>query len=573
MNLAARKISLKKKLIFILPFLIALSNFLMVSGQTTYIPQNSPNYEALERMEIKSGNIRNSMFMELSPLRRDVFGVYINSMDSGQYLSKADKFWNSYMKSDNQPYSDSAERYDAKHPWAWIYRSKANLYQVDNKNFHIYLNPVFDYEYGREKGSKEPLSRNSKGVELRGDIDGKIGFYTYFTDNQVFYPSYIRNFTKTYAAVPGEGYWKPTYKGSDTSYLGNDFLSARGYITYSPSDHIHLQFGNDRNFIGSGYRSLILSDFAKEYLFLKINTQIWRINYQNIFAQMTDYQPNGVKPYPRKYAAIHTLSYDATKWWNVSVTESIIFHDGLGNGRGYELEYLNPIIFYRSAEHALGSPDNEIIGMNNDFLICKHLKLYNQVIFDEFKIHELLSSRNWWGNKYGIQLGLKYIDIFGLPNVDWQIEANYIRPFTYTSDTSGKNFSQFRQALASPVGPNSEELINIIRISTFAPLDIKLKYFYIRQGHALNGRDLGSDIMIPYTWASTDHVYGNTMLQGDLVTTTIAEIQASYMIRHNLFLDFTYMDRVEKDKKITFNKTNYFSIGIRMNFIKQNYEF
>ena len=508
------------------------------------------------------------------PLRRDAIATYINSIDSTNYFSKSDKYWMDYMISDNQPYSDSMKREDARHPVLnAFYKSKANLFQVNSKSFHLYVNPVFDLEYGKEKGVTQYLYRNSKGAEVRGDIDGKIGFYTYLTDNQVFNPSYIRNFTKGYDAVPGEGYWKPLYKGKDSSMLGNDYLQARGYITYSPTEHIHLQFGNDRNALGSGYRSLVLSDFSKEYLFLKINTQVWRINYQNIFAQMTDYTPTGSKPYPRKYAAIHTLSYDAAKWWNISLTEDIIFSDVHGNGRGYDFNYLNPIIFYRSVEHSLGSPDNELIEMGNTFVFLKHFKVYQQLLFDELKVHELVNGKNWWGNKYALQFGLKYVDVFGIPNVDWQIEANYIRPYTYTSDTSGKNFTQFRQSLGSPVGPNSEEIINILRINTFGPLDIRLKYFYIRQGHALNGQDLGSAILIPYTWAAEYHTYGNTMLQGDLVTTTIAEAQVSYMLRHNLFIDLTYMNRLEKDSKVTFNKTNFVSMGIRMNFIKQNQEF
>ena len=564
-------LNFKSRCILLTAIVFLLSPVKKLCAQTTYVPQNSPTYDILDRMEIKSGNLRDGLFLDISPVRRDLVGTYINSIDTTVKFTKADKYWIKYMKSDNQPYSDSTERYDAKHPVLGFYKSQANLFQVDTKLFHLYLNPVFDFEYGKEKGAKDYLSNNSKYFEVRGDIDNKIGFYTYFTDNQTFYPSYVKNFITSYGAVPGQGFWKTYKRGNDSS--GADYISARGYVTYSPTEHIHMQFGNDRNFIGSGYRSLILSDFAKEYLFLKINTQIWRFNYQNLFMQMTDYTPTGVKPYPRKYAAIHTLSYDAARWWNISLTEDIIFHDNLGNGRGYELEYLNPIIFYRSAESSLGSPDNELIAMNNDFLICRHLKIYQQTLFDELKVHELVDGKNWWGNKYALQFGFKYIDVLGLPNVDWQAEFNYIRPFTYTSDTSGKNFTQFRQSLGSPIGPNSEELINILRINIFGPLDIRLKYFYIRQGHALNGQDLGSDILIPYTWAAADHTYGNTMLQGDLVTTTIAEAQISYMIRHNLFLDLTYMDRLEKDAKVVYNKTNYINVGLRMNFIKQNNEF
>ena len=48
-----------------------------------------------------------------------------------------------------------------------------------------------------------------------------------------------------------------------------------------------MQLGHDRNFIGNGYRSLILADYSTPYFFLKLNTRIWKFNYQNLFAELT----------------------------------------------------------------------------------------------------------------------------------------------------------------------------------------------------------------------------------------------------------------------------------------------
>jgi hypothetical protein len=561
-----------KKGVMILFAIFFFSMLFPASGQTTYFEQNSPAYDILERLEIKSGNTRNDIFLEIKPVRRDAVSQYFKGLDSGMLKSKADKYWMSFVKNDNLPYGDSSEKENSRYPvLKSFYKNKANLYQVDLPYLHVYINPVFDFEGGKEQGYNKTLFRNTRGAELRGDIDGKVGFYSYFTDNQVVYPKFVHNNIKGTRAIPGEGYYKNFNDSGSNAY---DFFQARGYITYSPTDHIHLQFGNDRNVLGSGYRSLILSDNAKEYLFFKINTQVWRFNYENLFCQFTDFQPTLLKPYPRKYGAIHTLSYNATRWWNIAITESIIFYDNKNTGRGYDLNYLNPIIFYRTVEHYLGSPDNALIGMNNTFLVHKHFKIYQQLLFDELKVHQLVNGRNWWGNKYGLQLGAKYIDVFGLPNIDWQIEGNYVRPYTYTSDTSGKNYAQFRQALAHPVGGNFEELINILRINIFGPLDIRIKYFYIRQGHDIGNIDYGSNILIPYTYAEKYRPYGNTMLQGDLVTTKIAEVQASYMIRHNLFFDLSWMYRTEQDVSHSINyKDNFINAGLRLNFIKQNYEF
>ena len=60
-------------------------------------------------------------------------------------------------------------------------------------------------------------------------IDKKIGFYTFFTDNQAILPAYVNDalaLNNVYA-VPHEGFWK-TYKNG-----GVDFLQARGYLDFS----------------------------------------------------------------------------------------------------------------------------------------------------------------------------------------------------------------------------------------------------------------------------------------------------------------------------------------------------
>src|SRR5690606_25152298 len=87
-------------------------------------------------------------------------------------------------------------------------------------------------------------------------------------------------FPGTPLAVPGYGFYKP-FKTN-----GVDYFDARGYITFNVAKYIDVQFGYDKNFIGNGYRSLFLSDWGNSNLFLKLNTKIWKINYQNLFMEL-----------------------------------------------------------------------------------------------------------------------------------------------------------------------------------------------------------------------------------------------------------------------------------------------
>ena len=49
---------------------------------------------------------------------------------------------------------------------------------------------------------------NTRGIEIRGSVDEKIGFYTLLTDNQAVFPHYVNDKIAATMAVPGEGFWK-----------------------------------------------------------------------------------------------------------------------------------------------------------------------------------------------------------------------------------------------------------------------------------------------------------------------------------------------------------------------------
>jgi hypothetical protein len=95
---------------------------------------------------------------------------------------------------------------------------------------------------------------------------------------------------------------------------GLDFFNVAGHITFSPIEEITVQFGHDKNFIGNGYRSLILSNDAAPNTFLKLNTKAWKFNYMNLYLLHTDSKGfDGNAPTQRKYSALHHLSLNVGK--------------------------------------------------------------------------------------------------------------------------------------------------------------------------------------------------------------------------------------------------------------------
>ncbi|MFM7327830.1 MAG: hypothetical protein ACKO3B_03760, partial [Bacteroidota bacterium] len=434
-------------------------------AQSTYLSPDEDQYHLIDRYEAKSGVITNQFFTGVKPYQRQAVVAFFGGLDSlGLLQSNADKFNRDYFTIDSWEFSRTPERMSKKSlPWN-IYKVKSDFGHVDTDGFDLHMSPVLYVGYGKDNTLSEPVWQNTRGVELRANIDGKVGVYSFISENQAVLPGYVQQTINPYRVIPHETLWK------DFNKTGVDFINARAHISFNATRHIDVQFGHDRNTIGNGYRSLILSDYSAPYLFLKANLKVWKINYQYMLSRLNaDIITNNAGTlirgrYPQKFFAFHEASINIGKKVNLAIFESVIFSPRTKNGTDYfDLGYLNPVIFYRSVEQQFGSPDNVILGFDAKWIVRKGLTAYSQFVIDEFVVSEILAGNGWWGNKFAAQVGLKVIDLFGIKNLDLQVEGNLARPYTYSQGEPYLNYSHYRQPLAHPVGANFREAVAIVR--------------------------------------------------------------------------------------------------------------
>jgi len=542
-------------------------------SQSTNASLNEDYYHWIDRYEVKSGRVVSEIFTAVKPYRRSAIVAYVDSLNAKDHVftSPADQFNYDYLRNDSWEWSHAKTNTSQKPILKDFYTKKSDLLYVDTPDLDLHVNPVLYVGAGRDSRLSESTYINSRGVEIRGIVDGKLGFYTFLSDNQEIVPSYVRDQMLLNPVLPHEGYWK-TFKAH-----GVDFLQARGYIDFSVSKHINVQFGNDRTFIGNGFRSLILSDYSPPNLFLRAVVKVWKINYLFQISQLTADaygSINGSQPnirYPLKYMAFHHLSVNIGKKFNLGLFESVIFRDST-NGNSFNISYANPIIFYRYIEQQTGSPDNVIVGTDFKWNVAKRLSFYGQIVLDEFVLHELLAGTGWWGNKYGLQGGLKYIDVANIDNLDLQLEVNAVKPYTYSHDTEYDNYSNFRQPLAHPMGANFKEIVVIVRYQPLPRLNLVAKSFYTKIGRDTTGVDWGSDILKNDKLRQQD--YGNKIGQGIKNTVAFLDLTASFQLRHNLFIDLKQIIRQSKSPVAFYNTNTYnTSVTLRWNIAQRTYDF
>ncbi len=567
--------SIFKVIFFVLP--------VAATAQSTYFHQGAKEVHFIDRLEIKQQRNTDLNFSTLKPYNRKYIVRQAEFLDSarmgyldstgvdkykdwtGLSLSKVDEHnLRSLLLNNSEWVTTDQSDFNSKRPvLKSFYKTKANFFEVKNKDFFLAVNPMLQLQQSRESGTDENIFLNTRGVMVRGLIGNKIGFSSFITENQERGPAFFQDKVKELRAVPGMGFFK-TFKGTAV-----DYFDARGSFTFNAAKFIDFQFGYDKNFIGNGYRSLFLSDWGNSYLFAKINTKIWKLNYQNIFMElMPQFTKKGDSLLPRKYAAMHHLSMNVTRWLNIGLFEGVVF----GRTNRFDFQYLNPIIFYRHIEGTVGSPDNAVAGIDFKANVAHRLQFYGQFMLDEFILKEVRNNPTSWVNKFAMQAGAKYIDAFGVKNLDLQFETNRVRPFTYSHKDTIGNYTHYNQPLAHPLGANFQEFIGIVNYQPAPKWQLYARAIYYKQGLDSGGVNFGGNIFRNYqTRTSND---GFEVAGGRQANVFNGFAQVSYELKENLMFEISMLYRNYELAGISKQQnTTMFSAGMRLNMFRRNYDF
>lgn len=558
------KMNFKKYTQFCILFLASFVAF----GQHTYLPYNTFTTHLIDRFEIKNSQLNNKYFhTSTKSYRRQALADYANELllkDSN--FSKQDLFNLQYLLNDNFEWANSAQTLAKRPVLKEFYKQKAALYSVQIPDFNLVMNPILNYQMSTIDFEGKKALINNRGLEIRGNITNKIGFYTQISDEILRpVPQYYEE-SKRIGTLQGVGFTK--YEKGEY----NHFLSS-GYISVSPNKYIDFQLGHGRQFIGDGERTFILSNNAVDNFYVRLNTRIWKINYTNIFSEYRDFTTGAYAIQSRHYSATHHLSVNIGKKLNVGIFETIIFQRDSGYvNTGFEINYINPIIMYKSIENGLNSTDKAVLGANFKYNFANRFSAYGQLVLSELVLKEIINNRGWWGNKWAYQLGLKYIDVFGINSLDAQAELNVCRPFMYTSFSALQTYTNYNQPLAHPLGANFYETIGILRYQPVNQLTMQLKGVYYAIGYDTLGGNVGQNIQKSYRTTTTD-IYGNYITQGQLSKVLFIDFMSSFMLKHNLFIDCGFTYRYCNSELAALKSENIFlNLGIRLNMARREYD-
>jgi hypothetical protein len=448
---------------------------------------------------------------------------------------------------------------------SWVHRVVFNQHLIDvkDKDYTFYADYLTDIGGGRDFSSKKNTNINTRGYQLGGTIGKKFYFYTSGFENQAQFAPYLDTYINQVGIVPGQAYDRSQGK------VTKDWSYGTALLSYTPIKYLNITLGYDKNFVGDGYRSMLLSDYASPYPFLKGTLNLGNVQYSVIWAEMTDptapqfsYQ-NGNR---KKWATFHYLDWNISNRVSVGFFDAVVWadKDNNGVGRGFDFNYANPVIFLRPVEASVGSPDNALIGFTAKYKIADGVALYGQFALDEFSASTFFSSDGSYRNKYGYQIGIRGADLFKIKDLNYLLEYNGAKPYTYSEQLELSNYAEQNEPLAHPFGANFREVVGLVNYS-YKKFNFSAEGDFGHYGLDINGLNYGKDPFQSY--ATPARPIGNYTGQGLTTNMYFLEGKVAYLLnpKFNFRIELGGIYREENNAAFR-DKTAMITIGLRSSF-------
>lgn len=345
--------------------------------------------------------------------------------------------------------------------------NRKHMVELEGKDYFLTISPIGQISMGKDvmDTSNSFLYQNSRGILVEGDLFKNFSFSTSFFENQSRFSDFETKFISEHGeiytywygyqqqngVVPGAARTKPF------KINAFDYAYAIGSLIYKPIKQLSIIVGNNQQFIGSGYRSMLLSDNSCGSPYLRLDYKLnskWTLNYlrarhMNLVRKKTY---NTVEAYyqPKGFSANY-ISYQLTKESSISFFEGSTW----SMGDSLSTKSLNPLFFLPiPGMSALISKNTySIYGLN-----------YSQIFYSKFRMYAQFAVGSGGKNQYAAQIGCRMYNPGKIKNFMFQVEYNFASKNMYSDANARLNFSNYNLPLAHIKGNGFNEIL--LRLNT-----------------------------------------------------------------------------------------------------------
>ena len=469
-------------------FLLILYTFsLPLSGQVVYEPINHTVYDFLDITAQKGLFVYKN---EIRPLTRMQIAVYLDSIrnqNPNRLTTLQKRELDFYLSDFYHELSLIKMNSDTSKGITFFRRDnrkRRRFFMYNDSLFHLYLSPIISRTAGLQDGAF--FERHWDGFSFYGTIGRNIGFSFRFT-----------NEGESGANIDTSRQFSPE-KGM---VLLKDKVGKDKLVFDRIEAALSVNWGWGSFTIGKGNilwgygasGQLVLSNKAPSwpYIRLDIEPAHWlSFNYNHGWLSSdiidssqsypTDLIDRERVVYRPKFLANHSIVIYPVNGLSISLGESIVYADHL------KFAYLQPLIFFRPADHYLSGSASNDAGDNAQIFMAfssrNHIPqthLYGTFFIDELDLNNIFNRSH--RNQVAYQLGASVVD-FPLNNLDLAIEYVRLNPFVYRHYISTQTYENAGYILGYWIGHNSDMISALLKYRILRGLKARLWGRFIRKG-------------------------------------------------------------------------------------------
>ena len=555
------------KLFYILFFTTLISINNNSSAQVQTVPVEHPVYPFLKRMQI-AGILKNYDDIILPISQKKVIG-YLNHIDSLKYkLSSTDRQFLRRMEQKfglvkNEKTIDLFKNFPGSLPNIFIKDTEKHIYNYKDSSVSFIIDPVVETKYIYSDKFKNNSTLLNFGGIIRGDYSDWLGFYVEATNGAVFGS---RNTALLDRRV------EQSYTFNHTKI--NFFDGTKGYIRLQKGI-ASLQLGRERILWGNGYiNKMILSDNPPMFDFIRFNIAYKKLRYDFIHGWLVQ-KPvikfynalkGDIKSKSSKYIAASRLGYRVNNGLSLGISQIIIYSD-----RPIEAAYLNPFLFWESAQRSMNDLDNSFLSFDGRYHLMNGIEMSAAIIFDDINFKHIFNGQ--WSASNNGEEWLAGTMLSGpiLPN-DMTLTLEYMqaRPyiFSHPGIAEALTYTNNGYLLGTDMQPNSTRFSSRITYRFSRNLFTSLTYCHTIHGnnvydaHGKLVKNYGGSVFDNYAIGDAKHSY---LLNGIREVSDNFEVGITYEINSGIYWNFEY--NFQRDKKAgTNNLNNYFWTSLKLDF-------
>ncbi|MDR3668723.1 MAG: hypothetical protein P4L35_17925, partial [Ignavibacteriaceae bacterium] len=411
------------------------------------------------------------------------------------------------------------------------------LYFAKDSSSTIFVNPIIENQfiYSFEQNSSTNLF--NLGGKISGTYDNFLGFYLSVSNGVASGNRSIADLNKTILQ-------NFTFNNTKINYFDN----TEGYIRIQKGD-LGIQAGRERVLMGRGINRMFLSTNPPIFDFLRFNFSFGILSINSLHGWLV--QPTystydsllqaTIKNKNSKFIAIDRVAIDPNNNLSFGITQTIIYAN-----RPFELAYLNPFLFWESAQRSLNDLDNSFLAFDVRYKIKNGLELYSVINFDDIDFKTIKTEG--FGSiqtRFAFQLGLNIAYPLLPQNLIFTTEYFVLRPYVYSHIGSGESLTYTNNTfeLGPDFQPNSIRISNHLLWYITNRFNISCEYDNTRHGN--NIYDISGNLLRNVGGNINDFFReGDSritkILDGQLETINNYKVEFEYEFKLGFYLNLHY---------------------------------